>query len=481
MPGLVFEGVYAEILADMTAEIAIIGGRNSGKTTVCLWKELGAAERWAGIWSYIFRLSDSDTKTKVRPDLERLMAIKGFIGKWNSTELCYEFENGSKIFCYGLKSIDLVSRYSKMRGMAVSRVLCSQAEEMVQDMADELRLVQRPNPVQVAKGQDFPRQLTFEGQPVQTRHWLATQFPSAQTIPRRKYYRLTLYDNKHLPAEVIAQAEATFPPDHPRYPSMILGLHGPNIIGKAVYEGLFRRVIHLKQIDTREGQLVEAFFTGKTNPVWVSAQRTRTGSLQFLGGIIGAEMFLTDFLPIVMQYRREWFGELPAILSCAAPVGAQDDPERFGDIDILRDHGFKIRFCENSNAPDVRLSMIEQIGDLMRHRTTTGEEAFTVNSDPERWLEASREGIKACPFLADGFEVGYVKDEHFGSVSHKEVRQPKADDWFEGGMRAAEYLVQNFCAGKPTQAAKDAKKAALRAARANEPWEASKGSMDWAK
>lgn len=466
---LKFEGVYADILNDTTPEVAVIGGRNSAKTTTCIEKILRSAKKHAGIWIWAFRYSDNDTKTKLRPDLERLCSIRNESPHWNSTELAYEFENDSKIFCYGLKSIDLLSRYSKMRGLAVSQVLCSQAEEVTEDLAEELRLVLRPNPTQVSRGQDFPRQLIFEGQPVPKRHWLALQFPENNSIKHRKYYRLSIYDNPHLPPEVIAQAEATFPPGHPRHASMILGMHGPNITGKAIYEGLFTREKHIRPIDGRDGQLIEAFCAGKNNPCWVIAQRTRSGALQFLGGIIGADLFLTDFLPIVKDHRKAWFGDAD-IKTCASPVGAQDDPNRLGDIQTLRAHGFKSRWCENSNAPDVRLSMVEHLGELMR------QESLAVNDNPQRWLEASREGIKPCPFLAEGFEVGYVKDEHFSSVSHKEIRQPKADDWFEMGMRCAEYLMQNFCAGKLS----DAERAKRASAQKHQPREhRQRGEMDY--
>ncbi len=47
-------------------------------------------------------------------------------------------------------------------------------------------------------------------------------------------------------------------------------------------------------------------------------------------------------------------------------------------------------------------------------------------------------------FLADGFEAGYVWDEHLVSVNNKPVRKPKKDGWYEHGMNCAEYLELNF-------------------------------------
>ncbi len=367
------------------------------------------------------------------------------------------------MYSFGIKSADLLSRYAKLRGLAVSRIYNDQSEELPEDMSGELRGRLRPDLQTRLAGKSHPTQLTFSPNPLSERSWLAKQFPVKNSLRGRKYYSISLYDNAHnLPPETIAGLEAAFPPDHPRYKSIILGQRGPNILGTPVYAGYFKRELHRREVPIRDGQLIEAFITGKSHPCWVIAQRTRTGALQFLGGIMGVDLMLTDFLPIVLEYRRDWFGKDADIKTCGSPTGAQDDPTRLGDMELLREHGFKPRWSENSNAPDVRLAMIESISDLLRHRTHVGDEALAVNDDPQRWLEASREGIKPNPFLAEGFEVGYVKDDHFASVAHKHVRQPKDDDWFEMGMRAAEILMQNFCAGKPTQAERDAKRAADR-------------------
>jgi len=77
----------------------------------------------------------------------------------------------------------------------------------------------------------------------------------------------------------------------------------------------------------------------------------------------------------------------------------------------------------------------------MRRRTPQGE-AFVIS--PDRWLRASSESIVPWKFLADGFEAGYVWDEHFVSVGSKQVRKPKKDGWFEHGQNCHKYLELNF-------------------------------------
>jgi hypothetical protein len=154
-------------------------------------------------------------------------------------------------------------------------------------------------------------------------------------------------------------------------------------------------------------------------------------------------MYLEDFLPLVFQNRREWFPNPVEIRTCCDPAGAADNSHgvRSNGLLVLKAHGFHPRFDKNSNAPDVRLAMIERSAGHMRRRTPQGE-AFQIQ--PDRWLRASTDAIVPWRFLADGFEAGYVWDDHFVSVGSKQIRKPKKDGWFEHGQNCHEYLELNF-------------------------------------
>jgi hypothetical protein len=88
--------------------------------------------------------------------------------------------------------------------------------------------------------------------------------------------------------------------------------------------------------------------------------------------------------------------------------------------------------------------MVERMAAQMRKRAADRSEAFVVNSDPDRWLTTSAQSTAPDRFLADGFEAGYVWDEHMVSVGNKQVRRPKKDGWYEHGMNCCEYLELNF-------------------------------------
>ncbi len=93
--------------------------------------------------------------------------------------------------------------------------------------------------------------------------------------------------------------------------------------------------------------------------------------------------------------------------------------------------------------------MVERIAAQMRKRAADRSEAFVVNSDAERWLTISEQATVPDRFLADGFEAGYVWDEHMVSVGNKQVRRPKKDGWYEHGQNCTEYLELNFGSGTP--------------------------------
>ena len=450
-----WRGPITEFLEDTTAEISLEGALSSGKTWACLWKELQYAHDYPGLWSFAFRYSDDATKTKLKPMLEQLCLLRGEeVPHFESKELYYNFPNGSRIYTFGLKAVDYLSRYSKLRGLGVSRIYCDQAEELPGDIALELRArLRQPG---------YPHQLTFSPNPPNVTHWLAKEFPESNSKPGRRYYAIAIYDNAHnLPPETIPQLEAAFPPEHAKHKSVILGRRGVNVMGDPVYGHTFMRRLHVRPLTVREeAPIDEAFEFGKHHPVWVCAQRFYTGGLGFLGGIIGQNLFLEDFLPLVARSRRDWFPKAK-FRTCCSPQG--ETHEQWGDrytmLQLLRDAGYRPVWQEHANALDVTLAMIERLAGYMRRRTVDGEEAFAIHNDPARWLRASHEGIEACFFLDEAFEAGYEWDEHFGSIGNKELRRPKEDGWFELGMRAAENLELNFGARSLSEFDRDQREA----------------------
>jgi hypothetical protein len=443
MTTLVFDGIHAEFLTDDTPEIDLEGGRSSGKTWACCAKVIQSCLAHPGIEWLICRYSGEETKTKLQPEFEKLCRLYfGLEPAWSEKEKSYTFDNGSKVFAYGLKTQDRLAFFAKIRGLGVAAVWNDQTEELPEAIATELRTVVRQ--------QGFPHQIIFSPNPCGEDHWLADQFPEDNSLPGRRHYRLSLYDNKkNIPEKTITGIEQAYPPTHAKHKSLILGRRGVNVVGTPVYEDAFLRELHVAPVVyDPESTLLEAIDAGKHNPTWIAAQRAGTGGLHLLGGLMGKRLFLEDFLPIVDRYRAEWFDDPVGngrrmSLCCDPPPSDESQRLRYTNLAILRAAGLKPRYVDNAMAPDVREAVIQNLAGRMKRRVGLGS-AFVVNSDQARWLMCSQTVIKRSPFFVDGLEGAYVWDEHFVSVGNKKVRQPKVDEWVDGAQRCLENLELNF-------------------------------------
>ncbi len=441
-------GIYAEFLADDSPEILLEGSLSCAKTTIGLVKFITHLRDDNGLAGYLCRYSDEDLRTKLRPAFEKVCHEMQVYPVWENTEKCYLFANGSRCSAFGLRSVDAMSRYSKLKGLTSGEILVDEAQELPGDIASELRARNRQP--------GHSHRLVFVANPPPDGHWLTKQFkdeapdnPNAKEAivfnraHHRRVYRLSLYDNPFLPAETLRSMEATYPPEHAKYPTLVMGRRGPDVQGDPIYGELFSVKLHVRPIEYKPDQILfEAFDFGK-DPCWVVAQKPFSGGIYCLGGILGQGMFLDDFLPIVKQYRAEWFPELGRVRTCCT-ASTNLSTHKITQIHQLREAGFNPIWNEHANDPDVVLALIEKIASYMRRRSATGKEAFGINNDESHWLRASSEGIAYSPFMTGMAMNGYTWDLHTVSVGRNEMRQPRSDSWFEYPGRCLEAIELNF-------------------------------------
>jgi hypothetical protein len=454
---MVWRGVTAEFMRDTTRLIDFEGAFRVGKTTAALWKVFNSCKENPGINWLICRYSDGDTQTKLKPPWRAICRAAGVRVDWDSTELCDVFPEvdgkSSRVYIFGIKAQDQIMRYGKFRGMTLAGIYNDQTEELPHDVFQEMmgRLSQSGH----------PHQLILTPNPPDPNHWLADEFPEDNHIIGRRYYSAPIHANAHnLPEDTIPGLIAAYPPSHPKHRSAVLGLRGLNVIGKPVYGGdpekglrpVFERALHVRPLAYNPKlPLSEAIDFGKHHPCVIWGQYTPWGQLLLHGGLMGVNLFLEDFAPLVKQYRAQWFPDVPYVQTCCDPAGSHEGAGlRHNAIEVLKDHGIFARWKDNSNAPDIRLAMIERLAGYMRKRTTQGE-AFGIEANPERWLHIGQDAVKQWHFLSDGFEAGYVWDEHVVSVGSKAIRKPKADGWYEHGQVCTQYLEYNFGGAQPTQ------------------------------
>lgn len=436
---MVWTGPVSSFMRDTAGSIDLEGAFRSGKTTAALWKVLTSCLEHPGIQWLVCRYSDSDTQSKLRPNWRAVCEQAGVVVKYRPDEQSDELPNGSKAYIFGLKAQDQQSRYAKLRGIGaggLAGVYCDQAEELPHDVFLEFsgRLSQPGH----------PHQLILTPNPPEEGHWIATEFPEDNHVKHRKYYRVSVYDNQaNLPAETIHGLVLAYPPGHAKHRPAVLGMRGLNVIGSPVYGAIsphdpetaaFQRVRHERPLALDPDlPLVQCIDYGKRHPCVVWLQHTPWAELRVLGGVLGQDLYLDEFLPILQQQRATWFPEALQIATCCDPAGSHDSSQgmRQNGVSLLREAGISPIYRQDSNAPDVRLAMIDRIAAYMRRRSARGE-AFGV--DNARWIRVSATAQIPHRFIADGLEAGYVWDEHLISVGHKQVRRPKKDGWYEHGM-----------------------------------------------
>ena len=435
---MVWRGVQVKALLNESREEDIEGAIRASKTTLCLRKRLKKALRYPGIHMMLSRWTDDATHGLLKPVWRALCLQAGVKLTWNGEEQYDELPNGSRVYIRGLKTQDQTNRYAKFRGLTLADVYVDQAEEIPQDIYEELaaRLSQK----------GFPHQITISPQAVEVGHWIDRMFPAKNPDPNRVYIPLSVHDNAHnLDESVIPALERIYPPSHPKYKTLILGQRGMNVVGDPVYGGAFVRGLHEGVADYDPMlELEMAIDFGKHHPCVVFRQVSVLGQVRFLGGILGQQMYLDDFLDIVLQYRASWFPNPITIKECCDPAGTYDTSQgTHGAVKNMAARGIHPVSVPAANSPSLRLAAIERMASQMRRRAADRQEAFIV-SNGDRWLRVSATQTVIDRFLADGFEAGYVWDEHTVSVDNKQVRKPKKDGWFEHGQNCAEYLELNF-------------------------------------
>ncbi|MCR4341328.1 MAG: terminase family protein [Gemmatimonadaceae bacterium] len=448
---MVWRGKQSEALLETTRYLDIEGAIRSSKTTIGLWKVLNSCLEHPGIRWLVARWIDDDANALLKPLLKLMFEQARIHVTWYPDEHRWELPNGSWIYLRGLRPSENASRFSKFRGMTLAGVLVDQAEEIPEDFALELkgRLSQR----------GYPQQLIFTPNPPSEDHWLAVMFPDTESgapaTPNHRYIRLSIYDNRHnLDEGYLEQLERDYPEGHPMRRRLIEGRRGLNVQGKPVYGGgVFDRARHVAPVPLNTDlPLLELLDFGHHHPCALWMQFPPWGACHWLGGVMGEDLHLEDFVPIVKQHRAEWFPGHREVWHGGDPAGATENSQgtRQTPVKYLRDeHEISLRTQPNSNMPEVRDYAVQQLAGYMRRRTMRGE-AFQV--DGARWRIVSARESKFSTFALDALEAGYVWDQRRRtSARGKSIQVPLKDGFYEHVMNCGEYGQIIFGPAQPSK------------------------------
>ncbi|MGB8274116.1 MAG: hypothetical protein WCF16_02475 [Alphaproteobacteria bacterium] len=434
------------------------GALRSAKTWSILIAIRRVLEEHPGIVWTMARWHKGDLDQKLLPDYRAVCALMGIDhGSWNARERCYDFPNRSRLYAIHLKTQLHENRYAHVRGLTTAGFFLNQLEEIPEDVYEEccLRLSQP----------GYPQMLVADPNPVPETHWIASKrrFPADNGHEQHRYLHVSIWDNRHnLSPETITAAEHLYPVGHPQRRTKLEGLRGLDVHGVPVYAGAFNRTRHAERsVELLEGlPLGEAYDYGFHHPCVIWYQYAPWGWVRVLGGVLGSDLHLDAFLPIVEKYRALWFPHRQRISAVCDPAGAAENSQglRGTPVTLLqswyREHGEREadgrfvspRYTPDANRPERRYAATELAATYMR-RQVNGDEAFLV--DPERWIHAAAElgdvrvEERFENFFLEALEAGYVLEEqprHSGQLGTYWV--PKKDGWYEHPMNCFEYGVQ---------------------------------------
>jgi hypothetical protein len=425
------------------------GALRSAKTWTVLIKLRQRLEEEPGIQGFMARWTEEGLNQKLIPDWRRVCALLHVShGTWNAQESCFDFENGSRLYAIHGKSSQKDNRYGKVRGLTVAFGYIDQLEEWPEDVFDEAALrLSQPG---------YWQQMIVSPNPVPTGHWIANKFPIDNRHADHRYLSLAIWDNAHnLDAATIAAAERLYPVGHPQRRVKLEGLRGLDVSGKPVYVGAFNRDRHVRSLAlSPQLPLCESYDYGFHHPCVLWYQYAPWGWLRVLGGVMGNDLHLDAFLPIVERYRKAWFAEATILEATCDPAGANENAQglRGTPVGLLRDwyreHGQRDtkgqtvspRFLKDANVPERRHAANQLAATYMR-RQVNGDEAFLV--DGERWALVDAAEGAFDNFFIDGLEAGYVLEEEARhSTKLGSYWVPKKDGFYEHPQNCFEYGLQ---------------------------------------
>lgn len=459
--------VQREVLRAQDRYLDVEGALRSAKTWTILIKLRKDLEEYPGMPIAISRWLDGDLHQKLIPAWREICALMEIPhGEWNARESCYDFPNGSRCYCVHLKASQKDNRFAKVRGLKVAKFYIDQLEEVPQDVYQEAALrLSAPG---------FPHQMIVSPNAIPESHWIAkreTGWPKDNSRQNHRYIRLSVWDNRHnLDASMLDALEILYPVGHPMRRTKLEGHRGLEVNGTPVYSGAFKRERHVRSIEINPNlPLLEAYDYGFHHPCVVWGQYGPWGHVRILGGVLGSDLHINKFLPIVERYRNLWFPQRLRLALTCDPAGAANNSQGMPGTpvglisDWMREHSERDQFGEfvtplvhtDANQPEIRYAQTELLSTYMQHHVN-GAEAFLV--DPERWVVAELNDERQDSFFVDGLEAGYVlEDEARHSSKLGTFYVPKKDGYFEHPMNCTEYLCRAYVRDLPLNGERAAK------------------------
>jgi hypothetical protein len=181
--------------------------------------------------------------------------------------------------------------------------------------------------------------------------------------------------------------------------------------------------------------------------------------LAFLGGVMGQNLPLEEFIPIVEQYRRDWFPGLNKdyLRHTCDPAGetANNQGSETG-VQILGTFGIYPQVRKNGNSPPVKDAAIQKVNGYLVRRTpgANGSSQPCFVLDP-RFVIVGKKGRRHQPVMQQAMQSGYIYDpkRNYIGTAYPHLRPAFKDGFYEHPCDSFLYGVIAFAPPDPAREA----------------------------
>lgn len=366
-----------------------LGAPRAGKTRALIEKGIDLSVRYPRNIGMLARWTDDSLRTTLIPEFfeycpgELILDFKDDIVYLRTIATHDRPDYHSVIFLRSLKSSQIQTKFSKIKGLNLGWFAIDQAEEMEYEFFPQLQtrlsLPQKEN-----KGM-------FSANPPNRGHWLFKVF-GGNLNPDYLVVHADIYSNPSLADSYIKSLEKDYAHSQPLKDRFLLGKWGGDIVGHPKFTGIFQELHKRHLTYYADEELYRVWDFGFRHPAVVWFQFV-AGKMLVLLEDLGQNTFLEYYAPKIIEKTNKEFPRVKSIIDICDASGLQASTQpKKSYIDILGE--FDIEPFYQKQLVDYGLELLSR----QMSKLVSDTPGFLIDSEK-------------CPILTEGFETGYTVDE----------------------------------------------------------------------
>lgn len=388
-----------------------LGAVRAGKTLAGCWEGIDQSMQYPRNEGLITRKTYRELKDTTQKTFFE-QCPKHLIKDWQKSDQRLILKNDSAIIFRSLDSLD------KVKSLELGWWYIDEGTEVEEEYPKmlESRLSLKHIPPQGRRG-------WITTNPPNIDHWIYKDYVTRKD-DRYELIRANTYTNKaNLPEGYIENLEKSYDPNWVR--KYLSGEFGYDLKGKPVFYG-FKSDIHRAKLNVNPNKpIVRGWDFGFHHPCVVFSQMDGDGRWNIHKCVLGTDIYIQDFAPVVIQLSSTWFPN-QTFRDVGDPAGAFKKDSTISTIRILKEqYGIVVEYIPSKVKPGV---------DIINQKLNTligGKPALMVSDD------------ETCNIVAEILQGAYFYQEM--------SEEPYKDGYYEHPADALRYTAVNLLVNRPNR------------------------------